>query len=77
MEKACKSWDLSGQLDGLDKSAVATGCWQERKKTSVRRSDMGHRGVRAGQRTTVRKHFTAELKELASLWVVTKGDPSV
>lgn len=30
---------------------------------------MGHRGVRAGQHTTVRKHFMAELE---SLWVVTK-----
>lgn len=62
---------------GLDKSAVATGCWQERKRTSVKISDMGHRGVRAGQRTTVRKHFVAELKELESLWVFTKGALSV
>lgn len=38
---------------------------------------MGHRGVRAGRRSIVRKHFMAELKELESLWVVTKGAPSV
>ena len=50
---------------------------RERKRTSVKRSDMGHRGVRAGRRSTVRKHFMAELKELESLWVVTKGAPSV
>lgn len=53
---ARKSWDLSGQFDCcLDKLAEATGCQQERKRTSVNTSDMGHEGVRAGQRTTVRK----------------------
>lgn len=52
---ARKSWDPSSRFDWLDKSAVATGCPKERKKTSVKRSDMGHEGVRAGQRTTVRK----------------------
>ncbi len=39
-------------------------------ETSVKRSDTGHRGVREGWRSTVRKH----LQELESLWVVTKGE---
>lgn len=55
---------------------MGTGCWQERKRTSVKTNAMGHRGVRAGQCTTVR-NFMAELKQLESLWVVTKGAQSV
>lgn len=34
-----------------DKPAVATGCWQDRKTTSGKRSDTGQQSVRAGQST--------------------------
>ncbi|KAK5852958.1 hypothetical protein PBY51_006788 [Eleginops maclovinus] len=45
----------------------------ERKRTSVKRRDTDQEGMRSGQRTTVRKHFMADVKQLESLWVVTKG----
>lgn len=41
-----------------DKPAVATGCWQDRKTTSGKRSDTGQQGVRAGQSTTVRENIS-------------------
>ena len=36
----------------------------------MKRSDTGQEGVRSGQRTTVRNHFMAVMKQLESLWVV-------
>lgn len=38
---------------------------------------MGHGGVRAGRRTTVREHSAAELKELELLWLVTRDARTV
>lgn len=70
---ACKPWDPSGLSGWLDESAVATGRGQE----SVKISDTGHGGVRAGRCTAEQKHSTAEEKEPESVWVVTSGVPGV
>lgn len=64
-------------MDRFGRSDVATGGSWKRMRASERRSDTGHWGVRAGQLTTVRKHFIVGLKELKSLWVVRKGSTSV